>query len=209
MIFKQYEVANGFGSNCYIIGCSQTKEAAVIDPGGDGSKLMSLIEESGIQVKYIINTHGHLDHIGANHILKEKHPHALIMIHEDDQDMLTDPKQNLSAFMGGTVTSPPADKTLKDGDQIKIGTTITLKVIHTPGHSKGGICLQGDNLVFTGDTLFGGSVGRSDFPGGSHQTLIKSIKEKLLILDDETIVYPGHGPETTIGEERETNPFIS
>ena len=207
MIFEHYEIMSSFGSNCYIIGCSETKEVAVIDPGGEGEKIISLLESKGYQVKYIINTHGHLDHIGANKAIKDKF-NCDILIHELDGAMLPDPSKNLSSFMGGQVASPPADRLLTEGEIIEIGSTLKLEVIHTPGHTPGGICLKAGKLLFTGDTLFGGSIGRSDFPGGSHATLIKSIKEKLLNLPEDTVVYPGHGPESTIGEEKETNPFL-
>ncbi len=207
MIFEQYEIMSSFGSNCYIIGCSETKEVAVIDPGGEGEKIISLLESKGYQVKYIINTHGHLDHIGANKAIKDKF-NCDILIHELDGAMLPDPSKNLSSFMCGQVASPPADRLLTEGEIIEIGSTLKLEVIHTPGHTPGGICLKAGKLLFTGDTLFGGSIGRSDFPGGSHATLIKSIKEKLLNLPEDTVVYPGHGPESTIGEEKETNPFL-
>lgn len=207
MIFKRHVVSGGYASNCYIIGCEETKEAAVVDPGGDGDIIVSILQAAGLTAKYIINTHGHIDHIAGNADVKEK-TGALILIHTQDKEMLTEAKRNLSGFMGARIVSPPADKELNEGDIISIGTTVDLEVLHTPGHTLGGICLKTGNIVITGDTLFAGSIGRSDFPGGNHGTLINSIKEKLLALDDETEVYPGHGPESTIGEERRSNPFL-
>ncbi|MDW7674510.1 MAG: MBL fold metallo-hydrolase [Bacillota bacterium] len=206
MILKQHEVSGGYGSNCYIIGCEETKEAAVIDPGGDGEKIIAILDRHQLTPRYIINTHGHLDHIGANTEIKDKY-NCEVLIHEEDQEMLTNPMKNLSGMMGRKIVSPPADRPLKQGDVIEIGN-IKLEVIHTPGHTKGGICLRTDDMVFTGDTLFSGSVGRSDFPGGNHTTLINSIKDKLMVLDDDVVVYSGHGPESTIGDEKANNPFL-
>lgn len=207
MIFKQYVVSGGYASNCYIIGCEETKEAAVIDPGGDGQNILAIVKELGVNVKYIINTHGHLDHISANRVVKEG-TEAQILIHKEDASMLTDAKRNMSAFMGDKIAGPAADRELEEGDEIEIGTTIKLKVLHTPGHTRGGICLLADSIIFTGDTLFAGSIGRTDFPGGSYETIIQSIKDKILTLDDSVEVYTGHGPKSTVGSERMTNPFL-
>ncbi|MHB8171557.1 MAG: MBL fold metallo-hydrolase [Thermincolia bacterium] len=193
-------------ANCFIIGCEQTKEAAVIDPGGDAKVILSLLDKEGLELKYIINTHGHIDHIGANDEVKAASG-AKIIIHELDAEMLTNPRKNLSAFMGAMNSFKAADKTVKDGDMIQVGN-LELKVIHTPGHTPGGICLKQGALLWTGDTLFQGSIGRSDFPGGNHDTLISSIKTKLTVLPDDTQVFPGHGPSSNIGEEKRSNPFL-
>jgi glyoxylase-like metal-dependent hydrolase (beta-lactamase superfamily II) len=157
-------------------------------------------------LKYIINTHGHIDHIACNNLLKAK-TKALLLIHRLDADMLVDANKNFSSFMGKVICSPPADKLLEEGDEISLGT-LNLIVIHTPGHTPGGISLVSNNMVFSGDTLFAGGIGRTDLPGGSYPDLIKSIKEKLLILGDDKTIYPGHGPDSTIGEERRTNPYL-
>ena len=156
---------------------------------------------------YIINTHGHIDHIGANRAIKDA-TGAKVLIHKNDAKMLTNAVSNFSFMMGRQVTSPPAEQFIDEGDIIKIGNTVELKVIHTPGHSPGGICLMTDNIIFSGDTLFYGSIGRTDFPGGSYRDLISNIKNKLLCYDDDVVVYPGHGPATTIGFERKRNPFL-
>lgn len=206
MILKGLEI-NTVGVNCYIVGCEETREVAVIDPGGNPRSILSFLEQEGLKAVYIINTHGHVDHIGGNRGVKDA-TGAEILIHEADAKMLTNAVANFSFLFGGKVTSPPADRLLKEGDIIKIGNTVELEVIHTPGHSPGSICLKTGDIIFVGDTLFQGSVGRTDFPGGSHKQLITNIKEKLLCYDDDVICYPGHGPATTIGFERQYNPFL-
>ncbi|HHW61703.1 MAG TPA: MBL fold metallo-hydrolase [Syntrophomonadaceae bacterium] len=194
--------------NCYIVGCEETRQVAVIDPGGNPRAILAMLKQDNLQAQYIINTHGHIDHIGANGAVKEA-TGAKILIHPADAKMLTSTAANFSFLMGAKVTSPPADQFINDGDIIKIGNTVELEVIHTPGHSPGGVCLKTGDIIFVGDTLFYGSIGRTDFPGGSYKQLIHSIKTKLLIYPDETVCYPGHGPATTIGFERKHNPFLN
>jgi hydroxyacylglutathione hydrolase len=198
---------SSMGENCYIVGCEETREVAVIDPGGNAKGIVNVLEENQLQAVYIINTHGHIDHIGGNRGVQEA-TGAKILIHEADAKMLTNPASNFSFLMGTKVTSPPADQFIADGDIIKIGNTLELEVIHTPGHSQGGVCLKTGEVIFVGDTLFQGSIGRTDFPGGSYRQLIQMIQEKLLCYDDATICYPGHGPATTVGFERKHNPFL-
>lgn len=198
-------------TNCYIIGCEETREAAVIDPGGDAGRIIKTIEKNNLKVTHIINTHGHIDHIGANKRLKEE-TGAELIIHENDAPMLTSAGRNLSLLSGSVVSGPAADRLVKEGDTIKVGNTVEFKVLHTPGHTPGGMSLVlkvGDKtLLFVGDTLFNSSIGRTDFPGGSYKQLIDSIKEKLMVYSDDTLVYSGHGPHTTIGFERRNNPFL-
>lgn len=189
-------------ANCYILGCKETAQAIIIDPGDDYLRITNTLEESDLEAKLIINTHGHIDHIGAND--KFGLP---IWIHELDADYLIDPGKNLSELFGRPYTSPPATRLLKGGDKIKLDQ-ISLEVIHTPGHTPGGICLKTDGIIFTGDTLLCGGIGRTDFPYASEEELIKSIKEKILGLDDGVIVYPGHGPSSSIDKERRENPFL-
>ncbi len=193
-------------ANCFIVGCENTKSAVVIDPGDEADKILMALAESQLTVKYIINTHGHFDHVGANKKMKEA-TGAEILIHAADADMLEQISVASRAFGMSVEDSPPADRTIGEGDQITFGD-ITFNVIHTPGHSLGGISLSTDGIVFVGDSLFYGSIGRTDFPGGDYNTLISSIKNKLFLLGDEVVVYTGHGPETTIGQEKRMNPFL-
>ena len=192
-------------ANSYILQCEQTRAAMVIDPGDDSALILSVLDEHELQLKLIVNTHAHIDHIAANSDIKEK-TSASLCIHAADADMLVNPQKNLSFFIGRPVSSPAADKLLADGDVLEAGT-LSLKVMHTPGHSPGSICLLSDNCIITGDLLFAGGIGRYDFPGSSYEELVKSLR-KVMLLDDDLIIYPGHGPTSTIGEERRTNPFL-
>jgi hydroxyacylglutathione hydrolase len=193
-------------ANCYILGCEETKLAAVIDPGDDADKILMVIAEAALTAKYIINTHGHFDHVSANRRMKEVSG-ADLLIHSLDAPMLSDLSAAASAWGLSSENSPPPDRTIDDGDEIQVGT-ITLTVMHTPGHTPGGISLHTDGAVFVGDTLFAGSVGRTDFPGGDFGVLKASIQEKLFMLDDDVTVYPGHMGITTIGQEKRSNPFV-
>jgi glyoxylase-like metal-dependent hydrolase (beta-lactamase superfamily II) len=201
----QMEVGS-LGTNCYIAYCENTKKAVIIDPGGDAAKIMAAVAREGLSVVAIINTHGHADHVLANVHVQEA-TGAPLWIHSADADMLGSGSRNLSAFLGGATSCGKADRLLADGEVLPVGD-FSLTVLHTPGHTPGGISLLFDKTVFVGDTLFAESIGRTDFPGGSYSQLINSIKEKLMTLDDEVKAYPGHGPATTIGWERRQNPFI-
>ena len=193
--------------NCYVLKDKATGKGAVIDPGGHVERIMSLINDMKADIAEIIITHGHFDHIGALDELRNV-VGCGASIHELDAEMLLKSRKNLSIFMGNDASFRPAERLLKDGDVIRFGESF-LKVIHTPGHTAGGICLyDGDKVLFSGDTLFAGSVGRSDFPGGDHYQLIESVVKALAEVKDETVVYPGHGPETGMGYERKTNPFL-
>ncbi len=205
MIVQKLEVGP-IMANCFIVGCENTKEAVVIDPGDDADRILMALAKSGLKVKYLINTHGHFDHVGANKRMKEA-TGADIAIHAADEPMLMELSGSARMFGLSAENSPPADLLLKDGDTVVFGD-ITLTVIHTPGHSPGGICLYTAGHLFAGDTLFAGSIGRTDLPGGDYDTLISGIKQKLLVLDEKTVVYTGHGPETTIGNEKVMNPFL-
>ncbi len=194
-IFFKRVVVGVMEANCYIFGDSDTKEVFIIDPGGDAEKIKSVIDKYGLIPKAIINTHGHGDHISANRRFD-----LPIWIHKDDADFLLEPSKNLSSMLGLGIRSPQATRLLEENDTLNIGK-FSLTVIHTPGHTPGSICLKDGNCLFTGDLLFADGVGRTDFPYGSQATLIESLK-KIFNYGDDTVVYPGHGPSTTIGSER-------
>ncbi|CAB5127111.1 MBL-fold metallo-hydrolase superfamily [Olavius algarvensis associated proteobacterium Delta 3] len=192
-------------ANCHILGCETTMEAAVIDPGDEADRILHTLAESELTVKLILNTHGHFDHVGGNRRLKEA-TDAPLMIHEFDAPMLASLSQSASAWGLRAEDSPAPDQFLEDGDSVSFGD-LSLTVIHTPGHTRGGVSFHADGAVFVGDTLFAGSIGRTDFPGGDYETLIASIQKKLFPLGDDVMVYTGHGPKTSIGREKRTNPF--
>lgn len=205
MIFTGISVGY-MDNNCYFIGCEETGEAAVIDPGAEGIRILAKIEELKLKCRYIILTHGHSDHIGAIGEVIEA-TKAELIIHAEDAAMLTSADENLSVMIGKAFTCKSPDRLLSDGDIVQVGNE-KLKIIHTPGHTLGGICVLAGEKLITGDTLFAGAIGRWDLPGGNHNQLIASIKKKLLILPPETKVYPGHGPSSSIGEELRSNPFF-
>ncbi len=193
-------------ANCFIIGCEKTLEAAIIDPGAEPDKILLSLAELKLTAKVIINTHGHFDHVGANKKIKEV-TQAPLLIHPLDAPMLNQLADSAAGWGMTAENSPPPDRELQDGDHVSFGS-IDLTALHTPGHTPGGISLHTDHEVFVGDTLFAGSVGRTDFPGGSFRTLKDSIQQKLFALGDELKVYTGHGPATTIGIEKRSNPFV-
>ena len=188
-------------------------EAMVIDAPQGAEAIIAFCDARGLVPRLLVNTHGHADHIYANRLLKERWPDLAIAVGAEDAKLLTSPLRNLSPLMGAWIKSPPPDRLLQDGDRVELGS-VSFEVLATPGHTKGGISLfsadgpGGRPVVFTGDTLFAGGIGRSDFPGGSHETLLESIRKRLLALPPETAVYPGHGPPSTVAEEARSNPFL-
>ena len=209
MIVEQYEVGS-MGVFCYLIGDEESKEGLFIDPADDTDRLIKEAKSHGLdKIKYVVNTHCHVDHIMGNAAMVKK-TGAKIVIHEDDAPHLTQTPRDLLTMFRAT-SSPPADILVKDGDVIQVGK-VGLKVIHTPGHSPGGMALYMDGVVFTGDTLFVGAVGRTDFPGSSWEVMEASIRKKLYVLPENTVVYPGHNygptPSSTIQYEKKHNSFV-
>lgn len=192
-------------TNCYIVVDPNLKKAVVVDPGDEGGRIWRMIQEEGWILEKILITHGHYDHIGGVASLK-KASGAEVWIHEIDSEMLENPEKNFSFFMGSSYACQ-CDGFLKENQTIPVGSS-ELRVLHTPGHTQGSVSFLGNGFVIVGDTLFNNSVGRTDFPGSSGSVLLDSIRNKLLVLDDTTMVYPGHGPSTTIGDERKGNPFL-
>ena len=209
MRIKQMTVGM-MGVCCYIAICDQTKEAVIIDPGGDEQDILAVCKQEGLTIKYIINTHGHPDHVCGNKLLKDS-TGADIVMHTADADFFGQEQVEQFFSQLGLPASPPVDKRVVDGEDIIFGKE-KLTVIHTPGHTPGGMCLYAEPNLFSGDTLFSGGVGRTDFPGGSTQELLHSIKTRLLTLPPDTIVWPGHGyggDRSTIAEEKVSNPFLT
>ncbi len=205
MIFRKL-VVGPLASNCYIVGSKATKEGMIIDPADESDRILKSVKELGLEIKLIVLTHGHPDHVGALNEVKEA-TGAEVAIHTDEAETL---KQQSLGFLFGLVypTPPPPDRLLNDGDSIDIGD-LHFSVLHTPGHTPGGICLLGHGVLFSGDTLFNYGIGRYDLPGGDYRQLMDSLQTKLMALPDDTTVYPGHGADTTIGAERQGNPFLN
>jgi hydroxyacylglutathione hydrolase len=208
MFVKQLEVGR-FGVFAYLVGSEKTGEALVIDPAAEAEMLVKEAETHNLRIKYIVNTHSHVDHVMGNKKMKEL-TGAEIVIHEAEAPYLRGVPDQMTTMFGAE-PSPPADVKVRDNDVITVGD-VSLKVLHTPGHSPGAICLHTDGLVFTGDTLFVGGVGRTDLQGGSWETLASSIRNKLFTLPDATVVLPGHNygeaPKSTIGLEKVSNPYV-
>ena len=188
--------------NCYALADTVTKDACLIDPGADPARIKNFLTRNSLNLKFIINTHGHGDHIAANGSFNSP-----VYIHALDKDFLRDPKKNLSNTFLFSIISPEASRLLEDKERLALGG-LELEVIHTPGHTPGSVSIKMDGIIFTGDALFQGGIGRTDLGFGDEGLLLKSIRERLLVFDDETIIYPGHGEPSTIGEERKSNPFL-
>ncbi len=216
-------VVGPLGVNCYILGDDAAREAFVIDPGGNARDILNALQLHQLKVSAIVNTHAHFDHVVALDEIRAA-TGAPFMIHVDEADMLAKAQASAALFGLAIPLQKPADRLLHDGDELNAGK-ISLKVLHTPGHTPGGICLLNgkvraqyiadtaipsgiEPLLFAGDTLFQGSIGRTDFPGGDYAALMRSIRDKLFPLPDDTVVYPGHGSSTTLREEKTLNPFL-
>jgi hydroxyacylglutathione hydrolase len=199
-----------FATNCYIVGSEESKQGIIIDPGDDAAAILGRVADLGLDIKMLVLTHGHIDHVGALKAVKEA-TDAEMAIHADDAKSLRGLRGVLQSIIVPGLfypLPPPPERLLRDGDSLD-GGGLHFEVLHTPGHTPGGICLLGEGVVFSGDTLFNYGIGRTDLPGGSYHRLVESIRSRLLALPDNTVVYPGHGPETTIGAERAGNPFLS
>jgi len=209
MLIKQM-VVGGMGVCCYVVTCEETKEGIIIDAGGNEDEVLAYCERQGLTVKYIVGTHGHPDHVCGNARIKAA-TGAKIVLHAEDAAFFGDLRVREYFSMLGLPASPPPDQLVRDGDVLTVGT-VSLKVIHTPGHTPGGICLYSAPHLFSGDTLFAGGVGRTDFPGGDTRKLMASIKDKILTLPPETVVWPGHGyggSRSTVGDEARANPYLT
>ncbi len=193
-------------SNCYILAQGRGEKAVIIDPGAEETKIQKALDSEDLKAEAVLNTHGHIDHIGCDEAFG-----VPVYVHRLDLEMLRDASLNLSEFLDQPLTVNSSVRTFEDGEVLSFGT-IKLKVLHTPGHTPGGACFLLQNpkggIIFSGDTLFYHSIGRADFSGSDPGQLASSIKQKLFVLDPETLVYPGHGIPTTIGEEKENNPFL-
>jgi glyoxylase-like metal-dependent hydrolase (beta-lactamase superfamily II) len=206
MNIYKFTVGN-FAVNNYLVHPVDSSKAILFDAGDDTAPILKKIKELGLELVYLVNTHGHSDHIMGNKKILE-HTAAQLLIHELDEPFLSDPQLNLSAFLGNRLDSPKADRILQEGDIITL-ENLKFQVLHTPGHTPGHISLLCNGHAFVGDVIFQGSIGRTDFPKSSGQQLIDSIRTKIYNLADETLLYPGHGPNTTVGQEKVSNPFVS
>ncbi|MHB8840249.1 MAG: MBL fold metallo-hydrolase [Candidatus Aquicultor sp.] len=206
-MFLERLVVGDLDSNCYLVASEPTKEAMVIDPGGSAGVIMDTIAAQGLDVKYIILTHGHFDHFEAALDVARK-TGAKIGIHKLDAVALSEPSISLAFWLGENPETFTPDFELTDGQVIKFGD-LEAKILATPGHSPGSITVNIGNTLFTGDLLFHQSIGRTDFAGGSYESLLKSVREQIFKYPDQVKVYPGHGPSTTVGDERRNNPYFT
>ncbi|ABA89253.1 zinc-dependent hydrolase YcbL [Syntrophotalea carbinolica DSM 2380] len=207
-LWQAHMVTGELGVNCYLLGCPKTRQAVVIDPGGNGSSILAELEKQGFELKAVINTHGHFDHIGGNKTLIDQ-TGADLLLHAEALPLLRGASSHAASFGCRAIDpSPEPTRLLQDGDRIEVGS-IVLEVLHVPGHSPGSVCLKCGEALFAGDVLFAGSIGRTDLPGGDHHLLLKGLQSRVLTLADSVKVYPGHGPATTIGHERKNNPYLN
>jgi glyoxylase-like metal-dependent hydrolase (beta-lactamase superfamily II) len=194
-------------TNCYLVYCEKTMECAIVDPGAEPRRIFRFVVEKGLKPVLIVNTHGHIDHIGANRDVKEEYD-IPILIHSADSPMLNNVQDSQLRMFLQAKDSPPADKFIDEGERISIGES-ELTVLHTPGHSEGSVSLLSDGFILSGDLLFWRSVGRTDLPGGSWKVLESSIRNRIFTLAEDVVVLPGHGPSTSVGQEKSSNPFFT
>jgi len=209
MIFQNFVVGR-LQANCYVVGDEQTRDVMVVDPGDNGIELVEQFKQNDWNVTSVLVTHAHLDHSGAVFEILSSFPKAIFAMHELDYPLIAQQAPSASTWYGHEISLPRVpDRYLLHGEKIQIGNSIEYKILFTPGHTPGHICIYGHGHVFTGDVLFQGSIGRSDFPGSSSEQLMNSIKQHLMSLSADTLVYSGHGPETTIENEVQFNPFLT
>ncbi len=207
-MFMETIVVGPLQVNCYLVGCEQSREAAVIDPGDEVERILDRLQANGYRASLIINTHEHFDHVSGNQALHAASG-AAIITHPASAGEITRISSRALLWGMRAEDSPPPDRTVTEGDEITIGESVVLKVLETPGHSPGSITLVGKGVAFVGDLIFAGSIGRTDFPGGDYDTLIRSVRTKIFPLGDDVVLYSGHGPATSVGRERATNPFFA
>ncbi len=205
-MFVETLVVGALQENSYVLACEETREAVIIDPGAEAERIYRVVTSHGCTLKYVLNTHGHVDHVGGVAALVEMTGVPFLM-HKDDLYLIEGLDADPIQMFLQIPHPPPPDRFLTDGEKISVGH-LELEVLHTPGHTPGGVCFLVEHALFSGDTLFAGSIGRTDLPGGNHQQLLTSIREHIFPLDDDIIVYAGHGPATTLGKERTFNPFL-
>jgi len=205
MLLQQFATGS-LETNTYLLADRDAGEALVIDPGGDPGEILAFLAKERLTCRLIVNTHGHFDHISGNRALKSA-TGAALLVHEGDAPMFTEAATHARFFMMRAENSPPPDLFLADQGEVRVGAVL-LRVIHTPGHSPGGVTLVAPGVAFCGDLVFRGSVGRTDLPGGSERVLLDSIRRHILTMPDDTVLYPGHGPDTTVGLEKKQNPFF-
>ena len=203
----QTVVVGPLSENCFVIGCEATKTGAIIDPGDEAAQIIRIVEKQALEIKYILLTHGHIDHLAVLQKLKEKYQ-AEFLMHQDDLLLVKNASMQAAMFGLPDPGAPTPDRFLAEGDTVTLGK-LSINILHTPGHSPGSITFFVDDKLFVGDLIFSGSIGRTDLPGGNYEQLIQSVENKIFTLPDATVIFPGHGPATSAGTEKRYNPFFN